>query len=80
MNAAQTVLEADAGVGGPEPVRRDPGRWHGRPGPTDAGPGGWLSGPDGGLRRSVALGLESNGVAVVGDLPAGLAGPKLPGG
>jgi sulfate permease, SulP family len=33
----------------------------------------------GAIAASVALGLESNGVAVVGDLPAGLAGPKLPG-
>ena len=28
---------------------------------------------------SVAVGLEANGVAVVGELPAGLAGPSLPG-
>jgi sulfate permease, SulP family len=31
------------------------------------------------IAASVALGLEAHGVAVVGDLPAGLAGPKLPG-
>ncbi len=31
------------------------------------------------IAASVALGLEAQGVAVVGDLPAGLTGPKLPG-
>jgi sulfate permease, SulP family len=31
------------------------------------------------ILASVAMGLEANGVAVVGDLPAGLKGPSLPG-
>jgi high affinity sulfate transporter 1 len=33
----------------------------------------------GSIAVSVALGLEAHGVKVVGDLPAGLAGPSLPG-
>jgi sulfate permease, SulP family len=33
----------------------------------------------GSIAASVAFGLEAHGVAVVGELPAGLAGPSLPG-